>query len=110
MANWIADCQNQVKIGCAALLLLLSPALLFAASFHWVDRDGFHEVDQLAKVPLEHRKEQLPQVWWGLAVSLSYQGKVQAAVAEVDRIIALYPDNAAAKQLRETILDEGTKK
>ncbi|HYS44554.1 MAG TPA: hypothetical protein VEM32_11315, partial [Geobacteraceae bacterium] len=29
----------------------------FAASFHWVDHEGFHSVDQVAKVPMEHRKD-----------------------------------------------------
>lgn len=39
----------------SVLVLMSSPSL--AASFHWVDRDGFHAVDSLAKVPLEHRRD-----------------------------------------------------
>ncbi len=43
------------------LILLVFPANLIAASFHWVDFDGFHSVDQVTKVPLANRLE-LPMV------------------------------------------------
>jgi len=43
------------------LILLVFPANLMAASFHWVDYDGFHSVDQVTKVPLANRLE-LPMV------------------------------------------------
>lgn len=42
-------------------LLLAFPSILMAASFHWVDSEGFHVVDQITKVPLENRLE-LPMV------------------------------------------------
>ncbi len=42
-------------------LLVLAPAFCLAASFHWVDRGGFHTVDQVTKVPLERRLD-LPMV------------------------------------------------
>ncbi len=43
-------------------VILLSFLIIFsstshAESFHWVDRDGFHSVDSLLKVPLEHRRD-----------------------------------------------------
>ena len=56
------------------------------------------------------RKDQLPQVWWGIAVSLYYQGKIDAAVTAIDRVIALRPGDGAPKRLRETFLDAKKKK
>lgn len=57
------------------------------------------------RTALKHaRKEELPQIWWGLAVALYYQGKVKQAVATIDRLIALRPDDVSAKKLRETFL------
>jgi tetratricopeptide (TPR) repeat protein len=50
------------------------------------------------------RKEQLPQIWWGLALALYHQGKVQEAVETIDRLIALRPEDARARELRETFL------
>ena len=50
-------------------------------------------------------KERLPQVWWGIAVSLYYQGKIDAAVKAIDRVIALRPGDGAPRRLRETFLD-----
>jgi len=42
-------------------LLAFLPSNLLAASFHWVDSDGFHSLDQITKVPIEKRLE-LPMV------------------------------------------------
>jgi tetratricopeptide (TPR) repeat protein len=44
-----------------AILLFVLTSSSFAASFNWVDRDGFHSVDRITDVPLAHRKE-LPMV------------------------------------------------
>jgi tetratricopeptide (TPR) repeat protein len=44
-----------------AILLLVLTSSSFAASFNWVDRDGFHSVDRITDVPLVHRKD-LPMV------------------------------------------------
>ena len=52
------------------------------------------------------RAEQLPQIWWGLALALYNQGKVKEAVATIDRLIARYPADAKARKLRETFLKE----
>ena len=43
------------------IFLFVLASSSFAASFNWVDRDGFHSVDQITNVPLAHRKE-LPMV------------------------------------------------
>lgn len=59
---------------------------------------------QFRKALPHARKEQLAQVWWGLALALYYQGKVRDAVATIDRLIALNPDDARARKLRETFL------
>ena len=56
------------------------------------------------------RKEQLPQIWWGLALALNYQGKVKEAVETIDRLVALYPEDKKAKKLRETFLEAVKKK
>lgn len=48
-------------------------------------------------------RERLPQVWWGLAVSLYYQGKTAEAVTAIDSLIAIRPDDAAAKKLRDSL-------
>jgi tetratricopeptide (TPR) repeat protein len=57
------------------------------------------------RAALRHaRKEQLPQIWWGLALALNYQGKVKEAVETIDRLIALHPEDGKAKALRETFL------
>jgi len=40
-----------------AILLLALTSSSFAASFNWVDRDGFHSVDRITDVPLTHRKD-----------------------------------------------------
>ncbi len=53
------------------------------------------------------RKDQLPQVWWGLAVALYYQGKTKEAVKAADRLIALRPNDARAQKLRATLLEAG---
>jgi hypothetical protein len=50
------------------------------------------------------RAEQLPQIWWGLALALYNQGKVKEAVATIDRLIARYPEDTKARKLRETFL------
>lgn len=55
------------------------------------------------------RKEQLPQIWWGLALALNYQGKVKEAVETIDRLLVLYPEDKKAKKLRETFLEAGKK-
>ncbi len=57
---------------------------------------------------LQHaRKEQMPQIWWGLSLALHYQGKTKEAVETIDRLIALRPDDDKAKKLRETFLRTG---
>lgn len=56
------------------------------------------------------RKEQLPQVWWGLALALYNQGKLQEALTSIDRLIALHPEAANAQQLREKILQATNEK
>jgi len=43
------------------LMTGMLPNSLMAASFHWVDSNGFHSVDQITKVPVEQRME-LPMV------------------------------------------------
>lgn len=53
------------------------------------------------------RKEQLPRVWWGLAVALYYQGKLKEAVQSIDQLIAIHPEDANARKLRETFLKAG---
>ncbi len=53
------------------------------------------------------RKEQLPQIWWGLSLALHYQGKTKEAVEVIDRLISLRPDDDRAKKLRETFLAKG---
>ena len=55
-------------------------------------------------------KERLPQVWWGLAVSLYYQGRRAEALEAIDRVIALQPRDRNARKLRETILESGKMK
>ena len=50
------------------------------------------------------RQEQLPQIWWGLAVALYYQGRVAEAVETIERLIAHSPEDANAQKLRETML------
>lgn len=46
------------QIICAVLLLTtILPGRLMAASFHWVDANGFHSVDQITKVPVDKRME-----------------------------------------------------
>jgi tetratricopeptide (TPR) repeat protein len=55
-------------------------------------------------------KERLPQVWWGLAVSLYYQGRRAEALEAIDRVIALQPRDRSARKLRETILESGKMK
>jgi hypothetical protein len=44
-----------------AILLFALTSSSFAASFNWVDREGFHSVAQITDVPLAHRKD-LPMV------------------------------------------------
>ena len=56
------------------------------------------------------RKAQLPQVWWGIAVSLYYQGKINEAVAAIDRVIALRPGDTESRQLKATFLESKKKK
>ena len=43
-----------------------------ASSFHWVDRQGFHSVDQLSQVPLEHRRD-LPMALNGTSFPFTEQ-------------------------------------
>ena len=45
----------------SAISLLVLTSSSFAASFNWIDRDGFHSVDLITDVPLTHRKD-LPLV------------------------------------------------
>ncbi len=62
---------------------------------------------------LQHaRKEQMPQIWWGLSLALYSQGKTKEAVETIDRLIALRPTDDKAKKLRETFLkaDQGSKR
>jgi tetratricopeptide (TPR) repeat protein len=57
------------------------------------------------RLALRHaRKEQLPQIWWGLSLALHCQGKENEAVAIIDRLIALNPGDKKARNLRETFL------
>lgn len=44
-----------------AILLFVVTSSSLAASFNWIDRDGFHSVDRITDVPLDHRKE-MPMV------------------------------------------------
>lgn len=53
------------------------------------------------------RKEQIPQIWWGLSLALHYQRKTKEAVEVIDRLIALRPADDRAKRLRETFLAKG---
>jgi tetratricopeptide (TPR) repeat protein len=73
------------------------------------DPDYAVQAEHQFRTALTHaRKEQLPRIWWGLAVALNYQGKVREAVKTIDRLIALRPDDVAARKLRETFLaDKG---
>lgn len=71
--------------------------------------DSADEYAELAEkqfqTALRHaRAEQLPQIWWGLALALYNQGKVKEAVATIDRLIARYPEDVKARKLRETFL------
>ena len=60
------------------------------------------------RLALRHaRREQLPQIWWGLSLALHSQGKEKEAVATLDRLIALSPGDENAKKLRETFLSDG---
>src|SRR6266545_1790039 len=43
-----------------------------AASYHWVDRHGFHSVDQLSKVPQEHRLD-LPMAQNGTSFPFTWE-------------------------------------
>ena len=45
---------------------------------------------------LHARQEQLPQIWWGLALALHYQGKTGEALDVVDRLIAQHPNASPA--------------
>lgn len=66
------------------------------------------QAERQFRTALRHaRKEQLPQIWWGLALALYRQGKVKEAVTTIDRLIARYPADAKAKKLRETFLAGG---
>jgi tetratricopeptide (TPR) repeat protein len=50
-----------MQIILTAILFFVLTSSTFAASFNWVDREGFHSVDQITDVPLAHRKA-LPMV------------------------------------------------
>jgi hypothetical protein len=55
-------------------------------------------------------KKQLPQVWWGLAISLYYQGKTKEALQYADRLIAAYPGDPRGTKLKDIILGNTEKK
>jgi hypothetical protein len=75
------------------------------------DFDHAEQAESQFRQALRHaRQEQQPQVWWGLALSLYYQGKIKEAVQTVDRVIARHPEDVNARKLRETILAAGTGK
>jgi tetratricopeptide (TPR) repeat protein len=56
------------------------------------------------------RKDQLPQIWWGIAMSLHSQSKEKEALEAVDQYLAIRPKDAVAKQLRMDILKAAKKK
>lgn len=62
---------------------------------------------QFRKALLHASKEQLPQIWWGLALALHYQGKSKEAVKTIDRLIVLQPKDQRLQQLRRTFLQAG---
>jgi hypothetical protein len=67
--------------------------------------DYAEQAERQFRTALRHaRKEQLPQIWWGLALALYLQGKVQEAIETIDRLIILHPEDARARELRETFL------
>jgi tetratricopeptide (TPR) repeat protein len=64
---------------------------------------------QFRSALLHSRKEQLPQIWWGLSLALHSQGKEKEALEIIDRLITLRPDDEKAKELRRTFLKTGRK-
>jgi tetratricopeptide (TPR) repeat protein len=77
--------------------------------------DSSNDYAELAEMQfrkaLHHaRKEQLPQIWWGLALALHYQGKSKEAVETIDQLIVLQPKDQRLQQLRRTFLQAGSNK
>ena len=67
--------------------------------------DYAKQAEQQFRFALRHsRKEQLPQIWWGLSLALHSQKKEKEAVEIIDRLIALRPGDENAKELRRTFL------
>ena len=63
------------------------------------------QAERQFRTALRHaRQEQLPQIWWGLAVALYYQGRVTEAIETIGLLIARHPEDANAQKLRETML------
>ena len=90
-----------------------APEAYIALGAHYADTDfgyGEQAEAQFRQALRFARKEQLPQVWWGLAISLYYQGKTTEAVAAIDRLIAIIPGDLNARKLRETFVEAGRKK
>ncbi|HEY6837592.1 MAG TPA: tetratricopeptide repeat protein [Geobacteraceae bacterium] len=88
-----------------------APETYISLGAHYADT-GYGDVAEAQfRQALRHaRKNQLPQVWWGLAISLYYQGKTKEALDYAERLVAAHPQDASAKKLRQTILDEGAPK
>ena len=60
------------------------------------------------RLALHHaRKEQMPQIWWGLSVALHSQRKSAEALRAIDQLIALRPDDKKAKEMRDLLLKAG---
>ena len=89
-----------------------SPEPYISLGAHYADTHSDYgaRAESQFRRALEHaRKEQLPQLWWGLAVALYYQGKTVEALAYVDRLIARNPRDLSARKLRQTIVESGKK-
>jgi tetratricopeptide (TPR) repeat protein len=70
--------------------------------------DNAKPAERQFRLALRHaRKEQLPQIWWGLSLALHFQGKEKEAVKIIDRLLALRPGDEKAIKLRETFLAAG---
>ncbi|HTG81421.1 MAG TPA: tetratricopeptide repeat protein [Geobacteraceae bacterium] len=69
------------------------------------DAEYAEPAEKQFRTALRHAgQEQLPQIWWGLALSLYRQGKVKEAVTIIDQLISRYPSDEKAVKLRETFL------
>jgi len=53
------------------------------------------------------RKDQLPYIWWGLAIALHKQGKKAEALKTIGYLIKQRPKDEKALKLREQILRAG---